>query len=165
MALIQFGMSPAWSAEKLEEDVLPTISAKTRGMQEFSGFFRFWWDARRGQIWLAIDRFDEEFLYVNSLSTGLGSNPVGLDRGQLGQDRVVRFQRIGHKVLLQQGNLRYRARTSSTAERQAVADSFAQSVLWGTEVVAESEGTVLVKQTTGPQGAWTGKEETASLLT
>jgi len=125
-------------------DKLPTIAEKTAGMQEFAGFFRFWWDETEGRIWLEITRFGKEFLYVNALSTGLGSNPVGLDRGQLGQDRLVRFERIGPKVFLQQRNLRYRARTDKAAERRAVEDSFAQSVLWGGKVAAEADGGVLV---------------------
>ena len=127
-----------------QPEALPTIAEKTDDLQEFTGFFRFWWDDRKGRVWLEIAELGKEFLYVNALSTGLGSNPVGLDRGQLGQDRLVRFERIGPKILLQQRNLRYRARTENAAERRAVEDSFAQSVLWGGEVAAESDGKVLV---------------------
>jgi len=75
-------------------------------MQQFSGFFDFYWDDQTGQIWLRLERFDSPFLYVNSLATGLGSNPVGLDRGQLGGERVVRFHRVANRVFLIHENLK-----------------------------------------------------------
>jgi len=126
---------------------VPTIAEKTAGMERHDGYFPFYWDSRTGKIWLEIPRFNQEFLYVNSLSTGLGSNPVGLDRGQLGRDRVVKFVRVGPKVLLWQRNLRYRATTDNPAEKRAVEESFAQSILWGSEIAAESNGRVLVDAT------------------
>ena len=137
----------AESEAKKDRGKLPSISEKTAGMDRNSGFFTFYWDAKTGKIWLEIGRFDREFLYVNALSTGVGSNPVGLDRGQLGRERVVKFQRIGPKVLLLQPNLRYRAETENYAERRAVEESFAQSVLWSGVVGAESGNRVLVDAT------------------
>ncbi len=123
---------------------LPSIADKTEGFERREGFFTFYWDEKAGKIWLEISRFDEDFLYVNALSSGLGSNPVGLDRGQLGSSRLVRFTRIGPKVLLIQPNLDYRAVSDNATERRAVAESFAQSALWGAEVTAQSDGSVLV---------------------
>jgi hypothetical protein len=70
---------------------------------------------------------------------GLGSNPVGLDRGQLGSQRVVRFERTGPKVLLVEPNLDYRAVTDNPAEKRAVREAFASGVVWGFEVAAESD--------------------------
>ncbi len=57
----------------------PTIQEKTAGMNKYSGYFDFHWEEKTGQIWLEIDKIDHEFLYVNSLAAGLGSNDVGLD--------------------------------------------------------------------------------------
>ena len=96
---------------------------------------------------MEISRFDEEFLYQVSLASGLGSNPVGLDRGQLGDSRVVMFRRFGPKVLLVETNYKYRALTERAAERRAVDESFAQSVHWGFKVEAEEAGKVLVDAT------------------
>ena len=79
---------------------VPTIQEKTSGMKSFSGYFPFYWDAKAGKIWLEIDKFDTEFLYVHSLPAGLGSNDVGLDRNQLGRTRIVKFFRVGPRVLL-----------------------------------------------------------------
>lgn len=120
------------------------IAEKAAGMQKFPGYFTFYWDAKGGKIWLEIDKWETEFLYVNSLPAGIGSNDIGLDRGQLGQDRVVKFQRSGPRVLLIQPNYGYRAITNNPDERRAVEDAFAQSVLWGFDVAAEEGSRVLV---------------------
>lgn len=120
------------------------IAEKTAGMQKFPGYITFYWDAKGGKVWLEIDKWDTEFLYVNSLPAGVGSNDIGLDRGQLGQDRVVKFQRSGPRVLLIQPNYSYRAITDNPDERRAVEDAFAQSVLWGFDVTAEEGNRVLV---------------------
>ncbi len=126
---------------------ISTIASKTYGMQGFLGYFNFYWDKKKGEIWLEIDKFDEEFLYVNSLAAGVGSNDLGLDRGKLGKKRVVKFVRIGPKVLLIQPNYKFRAESNNPDEKQSVEEAFAQSVLWGFEVGAESEGKVLVNAT------------------
>ena len=124
---------------------LPDIAEKTRGMQKFTGFFTFYYDAAQDKIWLEIDRFGQEFLYVNSLSAGLGSNDIGLDRNQLGNSRIVLFERIGPKVLLVQPNYRYRASSSNASEVASVRDAFARSVLWGFRAAAQSGTRVLVE--------------------
>jgi len=113
-------------------------------MQSFDGYFPFYWDDQEGKIWLEIGRWNEEFLHVNWLSRGLGSNPVGLDRAQLGGSRVVRFRRIGPKVLLEQPNQRFRALSEDENEARTVAESFASSVLWGGAVEAGTGERALV---------------------
>jgi hypothetical protein len=125
----------------------PLIGAKTANLQKLDGYFPLYWDAASGKLWLEIARFNQELLYQVSLPTGVGSNPLGLDRGQLGQERIVFFERVGPKVLLIQPNYRYRALTNDPAERKAVEDSFARSVLWGFKVEAEEGGRVLVDAT------------------
>ena len=90
---------------------------------------------------------DEEFLYVNSLAAGVGSNDIGLDRGQLGDNRVVRFTRSGNKVLLIQSNYGYRAVSNNTAEKKSVKEAFAESVLFGFEIVVETGNNLLVDLT------------------
>ena len=72
-----------------------TLTEKVSGMQKFPGFFTFYWDAKAGKIWLEIDKWNTEFLYVESLPAGIGSNDIGLDRGQLGDSSIVRFDRSG----------------------------------------------------------------------
>src|SRR3984893_4213856 len=91
----------------------PTIAEKIAGMQKFPGYFPFYWDARAGKIWLEIDKWNTEFLYVESLPAGIGSNDIGLDRGQLGAHYVVRFERTGPKVLLTAANYGFRANSDN----------------------------------------------------
>src|SRR5271155_240837 len=124
-----------------------TIAAKTANAEKLPGYFNLYWDAKQGKLWLAIDKWSTEFLYQSSLSAGIGSNDIGLDRGQLGATRIVRFERSGNKVLLVQENLDYRAVTNDPDERRAVRDSFAESVLAGFTVAAEENGAALVDAT------------------
>ncbi len=123
---------------------LPTITAKTKGLTALPGFFPYWWDDKEGKVWLEISRFDSTFLYVNSLPAGVGSNDIGLDRGQLGGERVVKLVRSGNKILLVQPNLAYRASSTSLPERRSVEEAFAQSVLFGFTVAAHENGRYLV---------------------
>jgi hypothetical protein len=116
------------------------IAAKTKELRKIDGFMPLYWDEAQGKLWMELSRFDEEFLYQIALTSGLGSNPVGLDRGQLGDSRVVTFRRVGPKVLLIEPNYKYRAVTDRAAERRAVTESFAQSVHWGFKVEAEENG-------------------------
>jgi hypothetical protein len=130
-----------------EAAATPTIAAKTAGMQKLDGYFPLYWDAKAGKVWLEIDRWGGEFLYVVSLPAGLGSNDVGLDRGQLGADRVVRFERSGPRVMLVEPNYGFRAASDNPDERAAVRNAFAESVLWGFDVAAEEGEHVLVDAT------------------
>ena len=123
------------------------ILAKVKSMQSMPGFLPLYWDAKTGKMWIEIARFDQDFLYVDSLPAGLGSNDIGLDRGQLGRERVVRFTRNGPRVLLVEQNLGFRADQGSDAEKRAVEESFAQSVVAGFEVSAEEGARVLVDAT------------------
>lgn len=139
------GLAKAQSLQEVK--ALPKIADRTRGMRPLAGFFPLYWDERQGKIWLQIDKWDSEFLYLDSLPAGIGSNDIGLDRGQLGEGRVVKFQRVGPKVLLVQVNYGFRASSQNPAEQRAVAGAFAQSVLWGFEVAAEDGGSALVDAT------------------
>jgi len=85
-----------------------TITQKVAGMEKFPGFFPFYWDAKAGKLWLEIDKWNTEFLYVESLPAGIGSNDIGLARGQLGNSAIVRFDRSGPRVLLVAPNYRDR---------------------------------------------------------
>ena len=124
-----------------------SLTEKVAGMEKFPGFFPFYWDAKAGKIWLEIDKWNTEFLYVESLPAGIGSNDIGLDRGQLGNNDIVRFDRVGPRVLLVAPNYRFRAITNNADERLAVKDAFAESTLWGFEVAAEEGNRVLVDAT------------------
>lgn len=108
------------------------------------GFFDFWYSQEEDKIYLQVDRLDQEFIYVNSLTSGLGSNDIGLDRGKLGKTAIVKFQRAGNKLLLMQPNQDYRANTDNALERRSVEQAFAKSVLFGFEIIDESEKAFLI---------------------
>src|SRR5947209_2217059 len=108
-----------------------TIEQRVSGLQKLDGYFPVYWEERTGNLLLEIPRFDTEFLLSTGLAAGLGSNDIGLDRGQGGQGRVVKFERIGPKILLTQGNQSFRSSSANVAERKSVEDSFAKSVLCG----------------------------------
>ncbi len=125
----------------------PTIKAFTDGMDKQEGYLPFYYDAKKGKIWLEISQLDTELLYYPTLAQGVGSNDIGLDRGRLSAEHIVKFQRSGPKILMVEPNYAYRALSDDPLERKAVEESFAQSVLWGFEVAAESGGNVLVELT------------------
>ena len=124
-----------------------SIAEKTKTMELRKGFYDFYWDNANGKIYLVVDKLNMPFLYVNSLPAGLGSNDIGLDRGQIGDSRIVFFQRVGKKLLLTQPNTDYRAVTSDPREQKAVNESFAQSILFSFNVEAEEANILLVDAT------------------
>ena len=112
--------------------------------QSFEGFIDTWWDEETGRMLVRVDEFDVPFIYQTSLPRGVGSNDLGLDRGQLGATKIVRFMRSGPKILLVEDNLQYRARSDNADERQAIAESFARSVIWGfTDIDSDATSTII----------------------
>jgi Met-zincin/Domain of unknown function (DUF5117)/Domain of unknown function (DUF5118) len=124
-----------------------TIATKTAGMEKWNGFFPLYWESKTGKLWLEISKWNKEFLYIDSLPGGVGSNEIGLDRGRPGESRVVRFYRAGSRVLLIQSNYSFRATASDPEQSRAVEESFASSTLWGFEVAAEQGDHALVDAT------------------
>ncbi|MFP8489983.1 zinc-dependent metalloprotease [Gracilimonas sp. Q87] len=126
---------------------IPTITEKTEGLTKTEGFFDYYYDESKDQLWLEIDKLNSEFIYVNSLTAGIGSNDIGLDRGQLGDTRIVYFERRGPKVMMIQPNYGFRAETNNELEKKSVREAFAKSILAGFEVAAEEDGKVLIDLT------------------
>lgn len=124
-----------------------SVNPAIAGMQSLPGFLPMYWDAKKGKIWLEIDKPDTELLYYPSLAAGVGSNDIGLDRGRLGISHIIKFQRSGNKILMIESNYSYRAISDNLPEKQAVDESFAKSVLWGFDLAAEENGHPLVDAT------------------
>tara|TARA_R110000787_G_scaffold234375_1_gene341237 strand:- start:4855 stop:7242 length:2388 start_codon:yes stop_codon:yes gene_type:complete len=116
-------------------------------IKKYEGYFTFYYDDTKDKLFLEIEKLDQEFLYVHSLSEGIGSNDIGLDRGQLGGERVVKFKKVGNKILLIQPNLDYRAITDNIEEKKSVKEAFAKSVLHGFIIKETKEGKYLVDAT------------------
>lgn len=119
----------------------------TKDLPKQEGFFNFYYNEYEDRIFLEVKELEREFLYVYSLSTGLGSNDIGLDRGQLGREQVVYFKKAGNKLLLVQPNLKYRANTSNRLEKLSVEQAFAKSVLFGFPILETDASTHLIDLT------------------
>ena len=126
---------------------LPTIEEKVAGWKKMPGFMDLYWDGENGKIYMEVSRWDTEVLYATSLPAGLGSNDIGLDRGLGGGSSVVRFSKVGRKVMMVEPNYRYRAVAGDAFEKRAVEQSFAKSTLWGFTVIAETGTRSLVDAT------------------
>ena len=124
-----------------------SFSSIVEKLQKIDGFMPIYLSTADGKIYLEITSLDREFLHLVSLPTGVGSNPIGLDRAQLGTTKVVKFERSGNKVLLVQPNYDYRALSNNAAEKKSVEESFARSVIWGFKVEATDGGRILVDAT------------------
>jgi len=125
----------------------PTIAGKTQGTTAMEGFFNLYWDDGAGALYWELDLAGGEFLYQISMGSGLGSNPVGIDRGQLRGTHVLEAKRVGPRVLLMEPNYQFQARSDNPTEVQAVRDAFAPSVYWGFDIVARTGDRVLVDAT------------------
>ena len=125
----------------------PTISEKTKELTITEGFFDYYFDEAKGQLWLKIDKLNQEFLYVNFLAAGVGSNDIGLDRSQIGGQRVVYFEKRGAKLFLIQPNLYYTARSNNELEKKSVREAFASSVLHAFTIEAQEDDSYLIDLT------------------
>ena len=135
--------APVLAADPKSKDnaTAPKSYAETiAGLSHQPGFFELYRDGKQGRVLLAIREFDLPFLLATSLPYGLGSNDVGLDRGQPGEGRLVQFRRYGKRVMLVQDNTRFQARSDNALEVASVRQAFAESALWSADIVAEQSG-------------------------
>ncbi len=119
LVLLSFGFITAQSVEN---------------KKKFTGFFDFYYEPSSDKILLEVDKIDYEFLYVPSLSSGIGSNDIGLDRGQLGRERIVKFIKRGNKLLLIEPNSYYKSSSNNQNEIKSIEQAFAKSILYGFEI-------------------------------
>lgn len=131
-----------------------TLTERVAGMTAAPGFLDLYTDTATGHVFAALPAPGEDgvavrFIYATGLTAGLGSNPIGLDRGNGSSGDIVRFRRIGDKVIAEQENWRYRATSGREAEERAVQQSFATSFLWSTGVEATDEGGRMLIDLTG----------------
>ena len=118
-----------------------------KNITKYEGYFNFYYDGSSDKVFLEIKKLESEFLYVNALSEGVGSNDIGLDRGKLGGGVVVFFRKAGNKILLMQPNQNFRALTDNIEEKKSIQEAFAKSVLHGFVIKEEKNNTFLVDAT------------------
>ncbi|MBP2832748.1 zinc-dependent metalloprotease [Aquimarina sp. U1-2] len=124
--------------------ILGQFLESKKDLKVYKGYFNFYYNESKDEIYLEVDQLDTEFLYVHSLASGLGSNDIGLDRGQIGDGVVVKFQKAGNKLLLVQPNQRYRANTDNVLEKRSVEQAFAKSVLFGFPIKETKSNTYII---------------------
>ncbi len=146
------GWADGGAGEKANE-TLPTVAESVADLDAKGGFLRLHMDQQKGKIFLEVPAPDAagkalELIYLEGLTSGLGSNPVGLDRGQMGDAKLLELRRVGEKVLFLEPNLKFRALSESETESRAVRQSFAPSVIWGADLVAlDGDGRSLIDLT------------------
>ncbi|HEX7985981.1 MAG TPA: zinc-dependent metalloprotease [Duganella sp.] len=149
LALLMLGAVPVAPALAQSNNPAGAPAAKsvadvTRGLQSQPGFIDVWRDAAKGRVLLSVATLEQPFLLLSSLPYALGSNDVGLDRGQAGDMRMVHFEKHGGKLFLVQDNTGYIAASADKDERAAVTESFANAVLWSGDILASDGGAHLV---------------------
>lgn len=137
-SLALMAVSPVWAE---------TIASFTKDMQKQTGFIPVYYSSEDDKVYLQIEALDEPLLFQSSLPHGVGSNDIGLDRGQLGATRLVQFERYGNKLLLKQLNTEYRASADNPAERASIDEAFADSVIAGFTIAASDDDSVLIDYT------------------
>ena len=112
--------------------------------KDYKGFFNYSYQEGTGKTLLTIDHLNREFIMVNYVGSGVGSNDIGLDRGKIMDTKVVKFQRFGDKIFLIQSNYGYRAISNNPAERKAVEDAFSSSVLFAFKPESELGNSIVI---------------------
>lgn len=139
-------LSPwVWSSEV--DGATESVESVLLNTQQMPGFIPLHWDGEEGRLYADISDIEGPFIYYNGLSHGLGSNDLGLDRGRLGDTFLVEFRKVGKKVFLAALNTKYTARSEDAQERRAVAEAFAESIIWGFAVVESSPDSLVIDLT------------------
>ena len=87
-------------------------------------------------------------LMFTGLATGLGSNPIGLDRGAGYDNYIARFDRNGERMLVVFENWNYRSSaTDNPAHVRTIAESFPPSTPGSLPIVAQEGSRTLVDAT------------------
>jgi len=130
------------------QPIATSIAARTSGMERRAGLIPLYLDDRQGRLFLEIPRDTTRVLAFFQQSTGLGSNPIGIDRASNGPDHVARFERNGDRVLVIFENWSYRGESSRDPGLAAtVAESFPSSTVGALPLLAIEGGRLLVDAT------------------
>ncbi len=142
------GQATRAGAQRPDTAAVPTIGSKVGKAPRSGGFVPLYIEPRTGQLWLELPAAGTRFLLCASLATGLGSNPVGLDRGESGNCFVARTQPAGGRQLLILENWGFRSGSGNHPDHvRSVEESFAPSTVASLPVVAEDPGRALVDAT------------------
>ncbi|MBY9065597.1 zinc-dependent metalloprotease [Hyphomonas sp. WL0036] len=149
LTAVCLGLSGA-AVSQPKTEAPPTLAQKIDGLEALPGFLDLYVDQSKGKVYVALpapdaDGISARFIYAAGLTAGLGSNPIGLDRGNSSSGDIIRFRRIGEKVVAEAENWNYRATSGRADEERSVQQSFANSFLWSTGIEATgADGRLLI---------------------
>ena len=128
---------PAHQTQQASADAWAPESVKDFTRQD--GFVTLFTNKEAGKVYAMFPAADEDgvalrAIYAAGLTSGLGSNPVGLDRGLFDSGSLIAFRRASGKIIAEQENWTYRASADNPLEKKAVRESFARSFLWSGEI-------------------------------
>jgi len=156
LVLATFVVAVPFAPNVMAQGTPTSIAAKTTGFERRDGFLPIYVDAKSGKLLLELPRDSVRALLLISQATGLGSNPVGIDRGESADAQVVRFDREGERVLVVFENWRYRSSAGENAAHQrSVAEAFPPSTIAALPILAEEQGRLLVDATDFAVRDWT----------
>lgn len=124
------------------------ISDPLAGLDHRAGFIDLYVDKNENKVLAKLPRADEDgvslrLIHTARLTAGLGSNPVGLDRGWGDSGKIIVFRKLGNKVIIEAENTLYRANPNNPLEERAVRESFARSFLASADIVKSSDGLII----------------------
>lgn len=101
-------------------------------------------DIEDGSISLTLPAPDEEgiaarYLYVAQIETGVGSAATGVDRGAPLRTGILRFRRVGEKIVAELENTKFVAPNGSAAQQASIANSFSNATMWVGDIVETAE--------------------------
>lgn len=105
-------------------------------------------DKKEGKVFLQLPRARPdgkmaEVIHHTLMGEGVGSALLRLDRGQFGPSRLLLFRRVGNNVLAEYRNPLF-VSSGGALEKRGVEGSFADSVVWSGEIVADRGDSVIV---------------------
>lgn len=118
------------------------------GLDHRAGFIDLYVDKNENKVLAKLPKADEEgvslrLIHTARLTAGLGSNPVGLDRGWGDSGKIIVFRKLGNKVIIEAENTLYRADPNNPLEERAVRESFARSFLASADIMSGSDGLLI----------------------
>jgi hypothetical protein len=142
------------STRPAEATIASSIATRVAGFERKDGFVPLWVDTHQSRLYAELPRDTLRALLFVTMATGLGSNPVGLDRGAQGSEQVVRFDRDGDRVLMVFENTGFRS-SLDAAHRRTVDESFPPSTVASLPVLAQEGDRTLVDLTDVVFRDWT----------
>lgn len=131
ISLITIFMALIWGAAATAKDAPENM---LDGAELRPGFINLYVHKGENKVYATLPPAGEDgvslrLIHTARLTAGLGSNPVGLDRGWGNGGAIVVFRAMGDTVILEAENTAYRADPNNPLEARAVRESFARSFL------------------------------------